>query len=141
MQDIYKIEHIGLPSSNRFSFVTKKGTNYEVQFARKEKNFLYALVSFGVIDFDDQEEPYVLTNEGDVFKVMQTVSEVVRMFIADRPNIRTVEVTALSSSVESDEIENKRMRLYKRYIPEIFDLSRWILESKTNTLILHKKIS
>jgi hypothetical protein len=138
MIDTYEIKYPNLPSENRYSFVTSKGTKYEVQFARKEKNFLYAIVSFGVIDFNDMEEPYLLTNEGDVFKVMETISEIIRIFIASRPNIRTIEFTALSAADESNEIENKRMRLYKRYIPKIFDLNKWNFEAKTNTLILHR---
>jgi hypothetical protein len=91
-----------------------------------------------VIDFNDMEEPYILTNEGDVFKVMETVSEIIRTFIKSRPNVRTIEFTALSAANESNETENKRMRLYKRYIPKIFDLSKWNFEAKTNTLILHR---
>jgi hypothetical protein len=82
--EIYKIEYPAIPSAGLYYFNTDKGLRYEVRFGRLENNLLHANIVFGVVN-DEYEEEYVVTNKGDVFKVMNTISEIIRDFIRLHP--------------------------------------------------------
>jgi len=131
--EIYKIEYPAIPSAGLYYFNTDKGLRYEVRFGRLENNLLHANIVFGVVN-DEYEEEYVVTNKGDVFKVMNTISEIIRDFIRLHPRVDVYEFNAVSRDEEEEKSgkPNPRMKLYQRYLPRIFDPNLWNYEIRGN---------
>ena len=120
----YDIIPPAISSGSVYHFVTDSDVNYEVRFARKKDNLLHATIAFGVLNEEYEGEEYIETNRGEVYRVMSTVSEVVRIYMKEHPNIRTFEFTGEPSSKENENNASKRINLYKRYLKNIFD-DRW----------------
>ena len=89
-----------------------------------------------VEEFDGEE--YTTTNRGEVYGVMNTISEIVRTFIQEHPKIQIYEFNAVE---KEDEVENKntnaRMLLYKRYLPKIFD-GKWEFKIEDNHALVKR---
>lgn len=126
-------------SGNIYHFTNKFGTEYEVTFARLKTNLFYAKVSFGTRNGKVEDEPYAITNEHDQYRVLTTVSEIIKEFIADKPQLKTVEFTALNQTGESADSALKRLKLYSRYSPYIFPIDNWTSEQKENCLVFTKR--
>lgn len=109
-----------------------------MRFARKKDNLLHATIAFGVLNDEFEGEEYAETNRGEVYRVMSTVSEVVRIYMKEHPNIRTYEFTGEPSSKENEKNASKRINLYKRYLKNIFD-SRWEYVPSGNHMLIKRK--
>ena len=119
--ETYKIIPPPISTAGVYYFTTDSGVNYEVRFGRRQDNILHATIVFGVTNDEYEGEEYSLTNKGEVYRVMNTIVAVVKMFMVQHPKMVTYEFTGLA---KSDEPENKltsRINLYKRYLPIIFN--------------------
>jgi hypothetical protein len=134
----YPISCPQIASGNVYHFTTKHNITYEVRFGRKEKNILHVNLVFGVINEEYEGEEYILTNKDDVFRVMTTVAEIVKIYLSKHPHMQVLEFTAENSSLSKDE-EKKRLKLYSRYIPRVFDTNLWKVSNKNNTVQIIKK--
>jgi hypothetical protein len=135
---IYKIEFPSIPSAGVYFFNTDSGLRYEVRFGRRQDNILHATIVFGVINDEFEGEEYVTTNRGEVYKVMSTISEIVREFMKVHPKMMTYEFHAVDREGEDAGNENARMYLYRRYLPQIFD-DTWDTQISGNSAIVKKK--
>lgn len=116
----YLIEPPTIPSGNVYLFTTDFGVRYEVRFGRKQDNFLWATIVFGVLNEEYEGEEYVVTNKGDVYRVMATISDIVKMYMEQHPNIHTYEFCGEpNKNTPSDELTT-RTKLYIRYLDYIF---------------------
>ena len=135
--EIYKIIPPPISSAGVYYFTTGSGVNYEVRFGRRQDNILHATIVFGVTNEEYDGEEYSLTNKGEIYKVMNTIVAVVKLFMEQHPKMVTYEFTGLA---KADEPENKltaRINLYKRYLPLIFD-SSWKFDfSGGNTIVIN----
>lgn len=135
--DPYKIIAPAISTAGVYYFNTDSGINYEVRFGRRQDNILYATIVFGVTNDEYEGEEYTVTNKGELYRVMTTIVNVVKMFMAEHPKMVAYEFTGLA---KEDEPENKlsaRINLYKRYLPRIFDNNSWKFDySKGNTVIV-----
>jgi hypothetical protein len=132
--------HIILPvikSGTVYSFTTKSNVVYEVRFGRKQNNILNATIVFGVTNEEYDGEEYSLTNKGEVYKVMATIVEIVKLYRKEHPNINLFEYTGEQSDKEKIKNRNVRLALYNRYIRRVFDNS-WSVSSKDNKVIIKK---
>ena len=134
----YKIIPPNIPSGSIYLFTTESGTNYEVRFARKKDNLLHATIAFGVLNDEYEGEEYVVTNKGEVYRVMTTIVEVVKLYITEHPNIRTYEFTGEPTSKETDNNAVKRLNLYKRYLKNIFS-SEWSYIPTGNHMLITRR--
>jgi len=134
----YQITYPNIVSGSLFLFTTDSGVEYEVRFARKKNNLLHASIVFGVLNEEYDGEEYVLTNKGEVFKVMNTISEVCRYYIAQHPNINSYEFVGEPTANEDDSKTTKRLRLYERYLPSIYGTG-WNFNITGNKAIISKK--
>lgn len=119
--------HIVVPqisSGNVYYFSTDSGTDYEVRFARKKDNLLHVTIAFGVLNDEYEGEEYAVTNKGEVFRVMTTIVEVVKIYMKEHPNIRIFEFTGEPTAKETEQSAYKRLNLYKRYLKNIFN-EKW----------------
>jgi hypothetical protein len=134
----YDIELPAIKSGNVYLFTTESGTQYEVRFARKKENLLHVTIAFGVLNDEYEGEEYAVTNKGEVFRVMSTVVEVMKIYMIEHPNIRIFEFTGEPTSKETENNANKRLNLYKRYLRDIFD-SRWEFYPTGNHMVIKRK--
>ena len=69
-----------------YLFTTDSGVEYEVRFGRSEENILAASIVFGVLNDEFAQEEsgeYSVVNRGEVYNVLATISDVVRMYMKD----------------------------------------------------------
>lgn len=124
-----------IPSGQVYTFTTKFDVEYEVRFGRKKENILHSVVVFGVLNEEYEGEEYIVTNKGDAFRVMTTISEVIRMYLKEHPNMQTVEFTGILR--EDDEKENisQRTKLYLRFLPRVFSKDEWVTNILGNRIV------
>lgn len=123
---IYKIEFPAIPTAGVYYFNTDSGIRYEVRFGRRQDNILHSTIVFGVVNEEFNGEEYITINRGEVYRVMLTISQIVRSFMKEHPKMLIYEFHALDTEEEmSDHTNpgksNARMFLYRRYLPLIFD--------------------
>ena len=136
---LYQIEYPAIPSAGVYYFNTDSGLRYEVRFGRRQDNILHATIVFGVVNDEFEGEEYVTTNRGEVYKVMSTISEIVRIFMIVHPKIMIYEFHAVDRDDEETGNQNARMYLYRRYLPQIFD-GNWDISINGNTALVKRKI-
>lgn len=135
----YQIFPPAIKSGTVYSFNTDSGVDYEVRFGRKQNNILNATIVFGVTNDEYDGEEYSITNKGEVYKVMATIVEVVRLYKTEHPNINLYEYTGEQSEKEKNKNKNVRLALYNRYISKVFDKS-WETINTEEKVIIKKKV-
>lgn len=68
-----------IPSGSTYLFMTDSGLEYEVLFAKKKDNYLENIINFSVLN-DEFEDEYSETNRGEIYRVMATVTEIIRLY-------------------------------------------------------------
>lgn len=136
---ILPIEFPAIKSAGLYYFNTPSGLRYEVRFGRRQDNILHASIVFGVINDEFEGEEYVTTNRGEVFQVMNTISEIIRDFMTQHPKVCIYEFNAVGRDGENEtKAGNARMQLYRRYLPRIFDKS-WRFKIEGNYALVDKR--
>lgn len=140
----YKIAVPPIESGTTFYFTTDSGLHYEVKFGRKLANIFHVSIVFGVLNEEFEENEYALTNRGELYRVMATLVEIIRYYLERHPNVVQFEFSGEPTNGETDQDGQKRLRLYNRYLTEIFNLSYWeiiILEGsiKVSKIKIDKK--
>jgi hypothetical protein len=135
---IYNIIYPAISSAGVYLFTTDTDVNYEVRFGRKQDNILHAIIVFGVTNDEYEGEEYIETNRGELYRVMTTMVTIVRAYMEEHPNVKSYEFTGISKEGEDDRKTNKRVKLYDRYLPRIFDDS-WEITPRGNTYYINKK--
>jgi len=133
----YKITCPSIKTGAIYSFTTASDEVYEVRFGRKEDNILHASIVFGVTNEKYDGEEYSLTNKGEVYRVMRTVVEIVKIYRKEHPNVKRIEYTGEQSQKEKSRNKNIRLALYSRYIKEVFD-DKWSVENINDKVIISK---
>lgn len=145
---IFHIEYPPIKSAGVYYFNTSSGLRYEVRFGRRQDNILHSTIVFGVINDEFEGEEYVTTNRGEVYKVMNTIVMIVKDFMEQHPKVNIYEFHAIDKDDEeethegNDEQKNKikgnaRLKLYKRYLPKIFEQG-WNFNFDGNNAIVTK---
>ncbi|MEW6469841.1 MAG: hypothetical protein AB1458_13015 [Bacteroidota bacterium] len=137
----YKIVPPAISSAGLYYFTTDSGIKYEVRFGRRKDNILKATIVFGVINDEYEGEEYVVTNKGELYRVMQTISTIIRTFMAEHPKMISYEFTGLARENESENKSTARIQLYYRYAKRIFDEKTWKTEYTGNNTITVTRIS
>jgi len=137
MPAIFPIVNPNIPSGDIYYFTTDHDTKYEVRFGRRRDNIFHATIVFGVVNDEYKGEEYVTTNKGELYSVMSTISEIIKVFMSYHPRMQIYEFTAVAKDGEADETITVRRRLYERYLPEIFGPG-WKYEFKGNTVLVSR---
>ena len=109
-----------------------------MRFGRKQDNILNATIVFGVTNDEYEGEEYSITNKGEVYHVMATIVEVVRLYKEEHPNVNSFEFTGEQSEKEKEKNKNVRLNLYHRYISEVFD-NTWSTEFTEEKIVIKKQ--
>jgi len=136
--EIYPIQLPTIPTGQVYRFVTKHDIEYEVRFARKKNDILYAIIAFSVLNDEYEDDEYASTDKGDIFQVMNTITSIIKIYLAEHPNLKTVEFTGVNKPGEEHET-SQRSLLYMRYLPKIFG-NKWHVQKDGNRFIVKKKL-
>lgn len=144
---IFPIEYPPIKSAGVYYFNTSSGLRYEVRFGRRQDNILHSTIVFGVINDEFDGEEYVTTNRGEVYRVMNTIVMIVKDFMEQHQKVNIYEFHAIDRDDEEErpsqqEQKNKikgnsRLKLYKRYLPKIFEKG-WNFNFDGNNAIVSK---
>jgi len=135
----YKITLPAIKSGSVYGFTTDNGVTYEVRFGRKQNNILHATIVFGVTNDEYDGEEYSVTNKGEVYRVMKTIVNVVRLYKSEHTNINLYEYTGEQSDKEKSKNKNVRLRLYARYLSKVFDANLWEIEYIGNKVVIKRR--
>jgi hypothetical protein len=75
----YPVEVPTIISGADYYFKTESGLKYQVLFARKRDNYLEHIVNFSVLN-EEFEDEYSETNRGEIYRVIATVVEIIRIY-------------------------------------------------------------
>lgn len=146
---IFQIEFPPIKSAGVYYFNTSSGLRYEVRFGRRQDNILHSTIVFGVINEEFEGEEYITTNRGEVYRVMNTIVKIVKDFMEQHSKVNIYEFHAIDrddeeehstndSEVKKNKIKgNARLKLYKRYLPKIFE-DGWNFNFDGNNAIVTK---
>jgi len=145
---IFSVEYPPIKSAGVYYFNTSSGLRYEVRFGRRQDNILHSTIVFGVINEEFEGEEYVTTNRGEVYKVMNTIVAIIKDFMVQHPKVNIYEFHAIDRDDEdkhTTQLESKkntikanaRLKLYKRYLPKIFEQG-WNFNFDGNNAIVTK---
>lgn len=139
MQLEYKIQTPAISSAGVYFFTTDSGIKYEVRFGRRKDNILHATIVFGVINDEFDGEEYTLTNRGEIFRVMNTLVKIVKLFMDEHPKMLCYEFTGMEKEGESQTKITQRSNLYLRYLKRMLDDTWMVSIKKGSTIIVTKK--
>jgi len=134
---IFPITYPLIPSGQTYKFTSGKSIDYEVRFARKADNPFYVTIVFGVLNEEFDGEEYSLTNRGEVYSVMATIVQIIKVYRSEHPNIKVFEFAGEPTAKEDTNFPVKRLNLYKRYLSELFDDS-WQQKLQGNRMTITK---
>jgi len=137
MPVVFPIVPPNIPSGDVYYFTTDSGTKYEVRFGRRRDNIFHATIVFGVVNDEYKGEEYVTTNKGELYDVMFTISEIIRIFMTYHQRMLFYEFTAIGKEGEDEDTVSTRRHLYERYLGDIFGPD-WKYEFKGNTVLVRR---
>jgi hypothetical protein len=137
LESTYNIIPPPIKSGSAYYFTTDSGTQYEVRFGRKQNDILNTSIVFGVLNEEFEGEEYSLTNKFEVYKVMSTIVKIVKRYIKLHPKINCYEFTGEPTKKEIDKEGRIRLKLYNRYLSNIFD-EKWKVNKLHNKTIVSK---
>ena len=76
---VYEIKRPQIESGNIYYFETASGLTYQVIFGKKKNNYLGNILNFSVLS-DEYEDEYSETNRGEVYSIIRTMIEIVRIY-------------------------------------------------------------
>lgn len=135
---VFPITPPAIESGYVYFFTSKSGLLYEVRFAPKAENILGMVVNFTVVS-DEFELDYPVTNRGELYGVIATVIEIIRIFHIHHNFTTSYEFSGEFKDNENKEKQNAsiRSRLYLRYAPLVLN-RHWKPIVTGNKVILKK---
>jgi hypothetical protein len=133
----YHVRLPGIRSGAEYYFETGSGLKYQVLFAKKKDNYLEHIVNFGVLS-DEFEDEYGETNRGEIFRVMATVVEIIRIFHENHSYSTSYEFSGEFRESEDRKKASIRTRLYLRKALEIIN-SDWEIGLSGNRVTVTRK--
>jgi hypothetical protein len=133
----YAVKLPEIRTGSEYYFETGSGLTYQVMFARKKDHFLENIVNFSVLS-EDYEDEYSETNRGEIYRVIATVVEVIRLFHQNHSHSTRYEFSGEFKQGNEQRENSIRTLLYYRKAREILH-SGWTLEMKGNRVVISRE--
>jgi hypothetical protein len=134
----YPVQAPEIQTGDTYYFTTESGLKYQVRFGKKRDNYLGNIINFSVLS-EEFEDEYSETNRGEIYKVIATVIEIIRIFHNFHKHSDTYEFTGEFKDTKDIREASIRTRLYLKYAQMILDpMWKPILEGNK---VIVKKIS
>jgi hypothetical protein len=132
----YEIKVPEIQSGDTYYFTTDSGLIYQVRFGKKRDNYLGNIVNFSVLS-DEFEDEYSETNRGEVYRIIATVIEIIRIYHENHEHSDTYEFTGEFKDEHESQAASIRSRLSYRYAQRILS-DRWKPSLEENKVIIQK---
>ena len=130
----YPVQVPDINSGAEYYFETESGLKYQVIFARKKNNYLEHIINFSVLS-EEFEDEYSETNRGEIYRVIATLIEIIRIFHQQHASSTSYEFSGeFKKGNEARKISIRTM-LYYRKAREILHPG-WELESQGNKVVV-----
>lgn len=134
---LYDIKKPEIPTGDTYYFTTDSGLKYQVRFGKKRENYLGNIINFSVLS-DEFEDEYSETNRGEVYRIIATVIEIVRIYHNHHNHSDTYEFTGEYKDDHDDQNASIRSRLYYRYALKLLN-PNWSAHLEGNKVIVQKE--
>ncbi len=133
----YPIECPEIKSGSAYYFTTDSGLRYEVLFAKKRDNYLGNIINFSVLN-EEFEDEYSETNRGEVYRVIATVTEIIRIYHENHSYSLSYEFSGEFKEERDNGEASIRTMLYFRKAKKIIH-PRWHVELCGNKVVVFIK--
>ncbi len=116
-QPIFEAYPINVPeiqSGDTYYFTTESGLQYQVRFGKKRDNYLGNIINFSVLS-EEFEDEYSETNRGEIFRIISTIIEIIRLYHENHVHSDTYEFMGEFKETRDTQTASIRSRLYFRY--------------------------
>ena len=134
---IYEIEIPEIQTGDTYYFTTESGLKYQVRFGKKRDNYLGNILNFSVLS-EEFEDEYSETNRGEIYRVIATVIEIVRIYHSNHIHSDTYEFTGEFKDKHDTGDSSIRSRLYFRYAQRLLN-EYWEARMEGNKVIISRK--
>jgi hypothetical protein len=136
--NVFPITPPSIETGYVYNFITPSDLLYEVRFAPKQDKILEMVVNFTVLS-EEFEHDYPVTNRGELYGVIATVIEIMKMFHFHHNFTTSYEFSGEFKEGEDKEKQKTsiRSRLYIRYAEKVLN-TNWKYELNGNKVILKK---
>lgn len=114
----YTIQCPAIKSGAEYFFETQSGLRYQVMFAKKKNSYLENIVNFSVLS-DEFEDEYSETNRGEVYRIIATVAEIIRIYHSQHAYSTSYEFSGEFKKGNENRETSIRTLLYYRKAREI----------------------
>mgnify|MGYP006296930003 FL=1 len=133
----YPIRVPGIRSGGEYYFETESGLRYQVMFARKKDHYLEHIVNFSVLD-DQYDDEYSVTNRGEIYRVIATVVEIIRLYHENHAYSVSYEFSGEFKKGNEKRKTSIRTMLYYRKAKAITS-PEWKVELAGNQVVVRRK--
>ena len=133
----YPIAAPEIKSGAIYYFETESGLRYQVLFAKKKEDYLENIVNFSVLS-EEFEDEYSETNRGEIYRVIDTVVEIVRMYHIHHGYSTSYEFSGEYKKGKKELGTSIRTRLYYRKALQIMH-PIWKVDIHMNRVVVHRK--
>ncbi|MCF8225860.1 MAG: hypothetical protein K9J30_08265 [Bacteroidales bacterium] len=134
----YVIIRPEIPSGSTYYFLTDSGLEYEVIFAKKRDNYLGNIINFSVISEEFEDDEYSVTNRGEIYRVIATVAEIIRIYHEYHGYSVSYEFSGEFKETDTKKETSVRTLLYYRKARQILQ-DQWGLQLTGNKVIVYRK--
>ena len=134
--EVYRIESPEIKTGDTYYFTTQSGLKYQVQFGKKRDNYLGNIINFSVLS-EEFEDEYSETNRGEVYRIIATVIEIIRIYHSNHIYSDSYEFTGEFKDRNERKESSIRTRLYYRYAQRVLNYN-WDLLLEGNKVIINK---
>ena len=138
-QPIFEPYHIKVPeiqSGDTYYFTTESGLQYQVRFGKKRDNYFGNIINFSVLS-EEFEDEYSETNRGEIFHIISTIIEIIRLYHENHVHSDTYEFTGEFKETRDTQTASIRSRLYFRYARRCLNTG-WVPLLEGNKVIIRK---
>ena len=134
--ETYAIELPPIPSGEAYYFKSASGLRYQVLFARKKSSYLANIINFSVLD-DAFEDEYSETNRGELYRIIATVVDIIRIFHEQHPLSTSYEFSGEFKEGNEQRKVSIRTLLYHRAASTLL-APEWHLSLVENRVVINR---
>jgi hypothetical protein len=133
----YEVKRPDILSGSAYYFTSNSGLRYEVLFAKKRDNYLENIINFSVLN-DEFEDEYSETNRGEVYHIIATVTEIIRIYHNQHAYSISYEFSGEFKDNNEKRESSIRTLLYYRKAKNILH-KKWNIDLSGNKVVVHRK--
>lgn len=132
----YPIQYPAIKSGAAYYFETESGLSYQVLFAKKKNSYQENIVNFSVLS-EEFEDEYSETNRGEIYRVIATVVEIIRVYHLQHSYSTSYEFSGEFKKGNENRETSIRTLLYYRKAREVMHPD-WQVQVSGNKVVVKR---